>query len=94
MREREELAYLIDRDEELSGELSDLANVVVALLHTQARKAQCRLTTTAVLLGQVDVELVQDLAGVAAQRAEQAAVAVHDNEAELVISLEQLVQGL
>jgi len=62
-----------------------LAHVVVALLHAQTRETQRGLATTAVLLGQVHSELVQDLARVARQRAKQAAVTVHDNEAIPVI---------
>ena len=39
-------------------------------------------------------ELVQDLARVAGQRAEERAVTVHHDEAELVVRLEQLLQRL
>lgn len=60
----------------------DLSNVVVSLLHAQTRETECGLSSSAVLLGQVDGELVQDLAGVALKRAEQCAVTVHHNEAE------------
>lgn len=59
----------------LCRHFSHLAHVVLALLETKTRKTQCGLTTTAVLLGQVDAELVQDVAGVAAQCAVQRAVA-------------------
>lgn len=85
---------LVVRDEVLHGELGHLAHVVVALLHAQTRETQRRLTTAAVLLGQVDRELVDDLARVAGQVAEQGAVAVHDDEAELGVRLEQLGEGL
>ena len=66
----------------------------MALFLSQTSKAQGGLTTAAVLLGQVDRELVDDVARVAAERAEQSAVTVHDDEAELLVGLEQLAEGL
>ena len=44
---------------------SYLPDVVVPLLHAQTRETQRGLTSAAVLLGEVDGELVQDVAGVA-----------------------------
>ena len=41
-----------------------------------------RLSTSAVLLGQVDGELVEHLTGVALQRPEQGSVTVHHDESE------------
>ena len=78
----------------LHGEFGDLAHVVVALLVTETRETQRGLATTAVLLRQVYGELVDDLAGVARDRAEERAVTVHDDEAELGIGLEQLLERL
>ena len=66
----------------------------MALLEAEARKAQRRLAAAPVLLRQVDRELVEDLAVVARERAEEAAVTVHHDEAELVVGLEQLLQRL
>lgn len=78
----------------LHGELGDLAHVVVPLLVAQTRETQCGLPTTAVLLREVDGELVDDLAGVARDGAEERAVAVHDDEPELGVGLEQLLERL
>jgi hypothetical protein len=47
-----------------------------------------------VLLGKIDVEFVQNLTSVSTQGAEQATITIHDNEAKLVIGLEQLVESL
>lgn len=46
------------------------------------------------LLGQVDGQALQDLTSVTAQGTEERTVTVHDNEAELLVRLEQLAQGL
>ena len=61
------------RDEVVDGHLRDLAHVVVPLLHAEAREAERRLPAAPVLLRQVDRELVEDLARVAAERAEERA---------------------
>ena len=71
-----------------------LAHVVVALLQTQARESQCGLPSAAVLLGQVDGELVQDLACVAGERAVQRPVPVHHDEPVFAVRLQELVQRL
>ena len=86
--------HLVISDEVLHGEFGDLADVVVALLVTETRETERGLTTAAVLLGEVDGELVDDLACVARDGAEERAVAVHDNEAELGVRLEQLLKRL
>ena len=74
----------------LNRELGDLADVVVALLVTQTRETQRRLTTTTVLLGKIDGELVDDLARVPRESSKQGTVSVHDDEAESRVGLEQL----
>lgn len=89
-----ENSHLIVGDEQLGGKLGDLANVVVTLLQTQTSETQGRLTTTTVLLGQIDQELVQHCAGVAAHNTEKGTVTIHNDEAELVVTLQQLVQRL
>ena len=77
-------------DEKLRGHLRHFAHVIVPLLHPQSGESKGRLTASTVLLGQVDGKLVEDVASVALQRAEQGAVTVHDDEAELVVVGEQL----
>lgn len=66
-----------------------LAHVVVPLLHAQAGESQRGLPAAPMLLGQVHRELVQHLARVAAQRAEQRAVAIHHYEAVPVSSAQK-----
>ena len=74
---------LVVSDEARDGSLGDLPQVVVSLLHTKTGETHRRLTTTTVFLWQLDVELGDDLSGVALQRAKERAVTVHDDEAEL-----------
>lgn len=85
---------LVVGDEVLNSQLGDLADVVVTLLLTQTGETQGGLTTTAVLLGQIDGELLQDFSGVAGKGTEESTVAVHDDESILGVGLEQLAQGL
>ena len=49
---------------DLGAHLGDFGDVVVALLEAKAREAQRRLPSPAVLLGQLDRDLVEDLARV------------------------------
>ena len=74
--------------------MAHLARVVVALLHAEAREPHRRLAAAAVLLRQVHVELGDHFARVALEGAEQGAVAVHDDEAELGVVGEQGGQRL
>ena len=46
------------------------------------------------LLGEIDRELVHDVSGVPAQRSEQRAIPVHDDEAKLLVGFKQFAQGL
>ena len=81
-------------DEAGGCHLCDLAQIVVSLLETETSETKGGLTTATVLLGQVDAELVDDGARVSGQRREQRAVSVHDDETELLITLQQLIQSL
>lgn len=76
-------------DEKLSAKFSHFGKVVVPFLQTETSKTQGRLTTATVLFGKLHTELVDDLASVAEHGAEEAAVAIHDNESKLLIILEQ-----
>lgn len=82
--------HLVIGDEVLNGQFGDLADVVVPLLHTKTSETQSGLSSTTVLLGEVDGELVEDLAGVSGERTEEGAVSIHDDEAELGVGLEEL----
>jgi hypothetical protein len=101
---------LVSGDKVLDSQFGDLADVVVTLLLSQTGKTQGGLTTTAVLLGQIDGEpadvsawtrlscachsLVNNFTRVTRQGAKEGAVSVHDDEAKLLIRFEQLAQGL
>jgi hypothetical protein len=78
----------------LDSHLSDLTDVVVALFVTKTRETKGRLTSTSVLLGQIDSELVDDITGVSRDGTEQGTVTIHDDETELGVGLEQLGKGL
>ena len=86
--------HLVVGDEVLHRQLRHLTDVVVPLLLSETGETECRLTTTTVLLGKIDGELVDDVSRVAAEGAEEGAVTVHDDEAELLVGLEQLGEGL
>jgi hypothetical protein len=99
----------VGSDEILDSQLGYLTDVVVTLFLSQTGETQGGLTTTAVLLGQIDREptavsaltwllcacclLVNNFTRVARQCAEQRTVSVHDDEAELLVRLKQLAQG-
>lgn len=85
---------LVVGDEVLHSELGNLADVVVTLLLTQTGETQSRLTTTTVLLGEIDRELLDDVTSVTAQGTEQSTVTVHHNETKLLIGLQQLGKSL
>ncbi|GIX66397.1 CPSF A subunit region protein [Babesia caballi] len=86
--------HLVVGDEHEHRVLRHLAHVVVAPLHAQPRETQRGLPTSAVLLRQVHAEGVQNLLRRALQRPVERSVAVHDDEAELVVRLQQLLQRL
>ena len=83
---------LVVRDEVLDRQLSNLTDVVVTLLITKTSETKCGLSTTAVLLGKIDGELVNDLTRVACDSTEERAVTVHDDETELRVRLEELLE--
>mmetsp|Transcript_20649 Transcript_20649/g.59797 ORF Transcript_20649/g.59797 Transcript_20649/m.59797 type:complete len:297 (+) Transcript_20649:155-1045(+) len=82
------------RDEHLGGQLGDLPHEVVPLLQPQSREPQRGLTATAMFLREVHGEFVQNLPVVPLQRPVQGAIAIHDEKAEPVVTLEQLRQRL
>ncbi|KAI6766521.1 hypothetical protein HG531_011743 [Fusarium graminearum] len=85
---------LVGSDEVLDSQLSNLSDVVVTLFLSQTGETESGLTTTTVLLGKIDRELVDNFTGVSAQGSEQGTVTIHDDETELLVGLEQLSQGL
>lgn len=84
---------LVVGKEVLSSQLGDLSNVVVTLFLTKTGETKRRLTTTAVLLGQVDAQFLENFSGVSAEGTKERAVTVHDDETEPLIRLKELTQG-
>lgn len=74
--------------------LGDLAHVVVASLHTQTSETQRRLSSTSVLLGKINAELVDHLARVTGESTVENTVSVHDDEAKLGVGLEELRESV
>jgi len=58
---------LVGGDEMLDGQLGDLSHVVVSLFVTKTGETQGRLSSSSVLLRQIDSEFVNDISGVASQ---------------------------
>ena len=85
---------LVGRDEVLDSQFCNLSDVVVTLFLSQTSETESGLTTTTVLLGKIDRELVDNLTGVSAQSSEQGTVTIHDDKTELLVGLEQLSQSL
>ena len=73
---------LVVGEEESDGGLGHFPHVVVTLLHPQPGEPKGGLTSSAVLLGKVHRELVEDVPGVALQGPEQSSVSVHHDETE------------
>lgn len=57
-----------------------LPDIVMPFFQAQAGKSEGRLATTAVLLGQVHLELVDDFSRVPRQGTKQGSITIHDNE--------------
>ena len=81
---------LVGGDKVLHSQFSDLADVVVTLFVSQTGETQSGLTTTTVLLGQVDREFLNNVSGISTQSSEKGTATVHDNETEFLVGLEQL----
>mmetsp|Transcript_41110 Transcript_41110/g.98052 ORF Transcript_41110/g.98052 Transcript_41110/m.98052 type:complete len:240 (+) Transcript_41110:743-1462(+) len=89
-----DVGSLAIRNEHLRCCLSDFPHIVVSLLQSKAGKTQGRLSSSSMLLGQVHCELVQDLTVIPLHPSKQRAVAIHDQESELVVILHELRQRL
>ena len=66
----------------------------MALLLTETGESDSGLTTAAVLLGQLDLHALEHLLVVALQGGHEDTITIDDDEAELVVVLEQGQQGL
>lgn len=80
-------------NEVLNCKFSNLANVVVPLLVSKTGETKGRLTTTAVLLGEIDGKLVDDLARITGESTEESSISVHHDESETGIGFKKLRQG-
>ena len=58
---------LVGGNEMLNGQLGDLSHVVVSLFVTKTGETQGRLSSSSVLLRQIDSEFVNDISGVTSQ---------------------------
>lgn len=79
-------------DEILRGQLRNLFHVVQSLLFSDSRKSVSGLTTSAVLLGQLDRDFLLDNTDIALEGGEEGAGTVDDDEAELLVVLQQEVE--
>lgn len=86
--------HMLVLNEELDAQLSALADVVVTLLQTQTGETQSGLTSTTVLLGQIDEEAVEHIAGASTDRSVQTTATVHDDESEGGVVLQKLLESL
>ena len=75
-------------DEVLDSQLADLANVVVTLLVSETGKTKSGLTTTTMLLREIDGELVHDFTSIAGDGSKERAITVHDDETESLVRLQ------
>jgi hypothetical protein len=62
---------LVGGNEMLDGQLGDFSHVVVSLFVTKTGETQGRLSSSSVLLRQVDSEFVDDISGVTSQSTEK-----------------------
>lgn len=84
---------LVVGNEVLNRKFSNLANVVVPLLVSKTGETKGRLTTTAVLLREIDSKLVGDFARIASESAEEGSISVHHDESETGIGFKKLRQS-
>ena len=76
----------------LNSQFGDFTDVVVTLFITETSETQGGLTTTTVLLGEVDGEFVDDFTGVTGDSTEKGTVTVHDDETKFRIGFEELLE--
>ena len=81
-------------DKVLNCKFSNLANVVVPFFVSKTGETKGRLTTTAVLLREVDSKLVDNLARITGESAEESSISVHHDESKTGIGLEKLRKSL
>lgn len=72
----------------------DLSQVVVTFFEPQTCEPDRGLTSSSVFLGQLDRELVEDLAGVALEGGEERSVTVYHDEAERRVGVQEQPQVL
>jgi hypothetical protein len=65
------------------------SNIIVTFLVSESRKAKGGLTSTTMLLWEVDSEFVDHFTCITGKSSEEGAISIHDNETEAGIGLEQ-----
>ena len=85
---------LVVRDEVLGGELTALDDVEMTLLFSETRETNGGLTTTTVLLGKLHRHTLNDLFVVSLEGGKKHSITINDDEAELVVVLQEGEQGL
>ena len=76
-------------DEVLSGQLTALDDVQMALLLSETCETNSRLTTTTVLFGQLHWHALDDLLVISLQSGEKHSITVDDDKAEFVVVLQE-----
>ena len=76
-------------DKVLSSELTTLNDVQMTLLFSETSETNGGLTTTTVLLGELDGHTLDDLLVVTLEGGEEHTITVNDNETELVVILKE-----
>ncbi|KAH3660506.1 hypothetical protein OGAPHI_007092 [Ogataea philodendri] len=87
-------SHLVVRNEVLNSHLGDFSDIVVSLLVSQSGETQCRLSTSSMLLRQINCEFVQNFSGVTGQSTKQGSITVHHNETKSVVTFKQFGQRL
>ncbi|KAF1751371.1 hypothetical protein GCK72_017925 [Caenorhabditis remanei] len=76
-------------DEHLDGIFSYFTDVIVTLFITKTSKPNSRLSSSSVLLWQVDGKFVKNFPSISLKCSEQASVSVHDDKSEFVVVSKQ-----
>uniref|UniRef100_A0A0A9G2E9 Eukaryotic peptide chain release factor subunit 1-1 n=1 Tax=Arundo donax TaxID=35708 RepID=A0A0A9G2E9_ARUDO len=65
----------------------------MTFFHPKPSKTQSRLTSSSMLLWEINSEFVKHLTSIATQCAKKSSITIHNNEAKLVIRFQELLQS-
>lgn len=85
---------LIISNKMLCSQLTNFPNIIVSLLLTNTRKTQSRLTTTTMLLRQLDIHPLQNFLIVSLQSSIKHTVTINNNKPKLLIIVQDFPQRL